>query len=63
MNEYLTREIWKMRKNIKTRPGTPVVSLLHVENKTYQLLFMSCGCENACTFAIMALTTTSLWKW
>ena len=39
-----------MRKNIKTRPGTPVVSLLHVENKTYQLLFMSCGCENACTF-------------
>ena len=50
MNEYLTREIWKMRKNIKTRPGTPVVSLLHVENKTYQLLFMSCGCENACTF-------------
>ena len=50
MNEYLTREIWKMRKNIKTRPGTPVVSLLNVENKTYQLLFMSCGCENACTF-------------
>ena len=54
MNEYLTREIWKMRKNIKTRPGTPVVSLLHVENKTYQLLFMSCGCENACTFCFVA---------
>lgn len=50
MNEYLTREIWKMRKNIKTEAGTPVVSLARVENKTYQLLFMSCGCENACTF-------------
>ena len=50
MNEYLTREIWKMRKNIKTAPGTPVVSLVRVENKTYQLLFISCGCENACTF-------------
>ena len=50
MNEYLTREIWKMRKNIKTEVGTPVVSLVRVENKTYQLLFMSCGCENACTF-------------
>lgn len=50
MNEYLTREIWKMRKNIKTKPGTPVVSLVRVSNKTYQLLFVSCGCENACTF-------------
>ena len=50
MNEYLTREIWKMRKNIKTEAGTPVVSLVRVESKTYQLLFMSCGCENACTF-------------
>ena len=50
MNEYLTREIWKMRKNIKTEEGTPVVSLVHVEKKTYQLLFLSCGCENACTF-------------
>ena len=50
MNEYLTREIWKMRKNIKTEAGTPAVSLVRVENKTYQLLFMSCGCENACTF-------------
>lgn len=50
MNTYLTREIWKMRKNIRTRPGTPVVSLLHVEGKTYQLLFLSCGCEKACTF-------------
>ena len=50
MNEYLTREIWKMRKNIKTEEGTPVVSLARVEGKVYQLLFMSCGCENACTF-------------
>ena len=50
MNEYLTRKIWKMRKSIKTSPGTPVVSLVQVANKTYQLLFMSCGCENACTF-------------
>ena len=50
MNEYLTREVWKMRKNIKTKAGTPVVSLVRVENKTYQLLFLSCGCENACTF-------------
>ena len=44
MNEYLTHEIWKMRKNIKTEVGTPIVSLVRVENKTYQLLFMSCGC-------------------
>jgi radical SAM enzyme (TIGR01210 family) len=50
MNEYLTREIWKMRKNIKTEYGTPIVSLVKVEKNTYQLLFMSCGCENACTF-------------
>ena len=50
MNEYLTREIWKMRKTIKTKAGTPVVSLVQVEKNTFQLLFMSCGCENACTF-------------
>lgn len=50
MNKYLTREIRKMRKNIKTEVGTPVVSLEKVEKKTYQLLFMTCGCENACTF-------------
>lgn len=50
MNEYLTRKIWEMRKNIKTEYGTPVVSLYHVAKKTYQLLFLSVGCENACTF-------------
>lgn len=50
MNEYLTNEIWKMRKNIKTVAGTPVVSLTKIEKNNYQLLFMSCGCENACTF-------------
>lgn len=50
MNEYLTREIWKMRKNIKTEVGTPVVFLKKVEKKNYQLLFTSCGCENACAF-------------
>ena len=50
MNEYLTREIWKMRKNIKTDVGIPVVALVGIANKTYQLLFMSCGCEKACTF-------------
>lgn len=50
MNEYLTNEIWKMRKKITTEAGTPVVSLVRIEKKTYQLLFMSCGCENACTF-------------
>ena len=44
MNEYLTREIWKMRKNIKTDVGIPVVALVGIANKTYQLLFMSCGC-------------------
>ena len=49
MNEYLTREIKKMRKNIITEVGTPLVSLVRVEKNTYQLLFMSCGCENACT--------------
>lgn len=50
MNEYLTHKIWEMRKNIKTEYGTPIVSLVKVENKTYQLLLLSCGCENACTF-------------
>ena len=50
MNKYLTREIWKMRKNIKTTPGVPAVSLQRIENKVYQLLFLSCGCEYACTF-------------
>ena len=50
MNEYLTREIWKMRRNIRTEKGTPTVSLVNVEGKIYQLLFLSCGCENACTF-------------
>lgn len=50
MNEYLTHEIWKMRKNIEILPGTLLVSLNKVANKNYQLLFASCGCENACTF-------------
>lgn len=50
MNNYLTHEIWKMRSTIRTVPGTPVVSLNKVEKNTYQLLFTSCGCENACTF-------------
>lgn len=50
MNKYLTQQIWKMRKNIETAENTPVVSLERVENRVYQLLFLSCGCENACTF-------------
>ena len=50
MNEYLTREIWKMRKNIKPEVQIPVISLNKIEGKVYQLLFSSCGCENACTF-------------
>lgn len=49
MNKYWTREIWKMRK-IGAINGTPYVSLFHVNNHNYQLLFASCGCENACTF-------------
>lgn len=50
MNEYLTRKVLEMRRNITTNAGTPVVSLVRVENKTYQLLFLSCGCSNSCTF-------------
>lgn len=50
MNEFLTRQIWDMRKGIKTTPGTPVVALTKVENRNYQLLFMSCGCDKACTY-------------
>lgn len=50
MNKYLTQKIWKMREEIKTKPGTPYVSLNHVEGGVYQLLFTSCGCNNACTF-------------
>lgn len=50
MNDFLTRQIWDMRKNIKTTVGTPVVALTKVENRNYQLLFMSCGCDKACTY-------------
>lgn len=50
MNDFLTRQIWNMRKNIKTTLGTPVVALTKVENRNYQLLFMSCGCDKACTY-------------
>ena len=50
MNSYLTKKIWEMRKNIKTLPGSPVVALIHIATKVYQLVFLSCGCENACTF-------------
>ena len=50
MNDYLTQEIWKMRKRTKTDPDTPVVSLVKVEGKTYQLLFLTCGCDRACSF-------------
>lgn len=50
MNDYLTREIWKMRKKVAKAITDPVVSLIKVENKTYQLLFLSCGCDKACTF-------------
>lgn len=50
MNDYLTREIWKMRKNIPKSITDPVVSLMQVEGKVYQLLFLSCGCDKACTF-------------
>ena len=50
MNKYLTQQIWKMRKNIRSSDDTPFVSLEKVEGGEYQLLFLSCGCENACTF-------------
>lgn len=50
MNDFLTRQIWEMRKTIKTTPGTPVVALSKVERKNYQLLFMTCGCDKACTY-------------
>lgn len=50
MNEFLTRQIWNMRRGIKTTPGTPTVALTKVENRNYQLLFMSCGCDKACTY-------------
>lgn len=50
MNEYLTQKIWKMRKNIVTSPGTPVVSLNKTRKGVYQLLFTSCGCNRACSF-------------
>ena len=50
MNKYLTHQIREMRKNIKTKEGTPVVSLVKIGKKNYQLLFTSCGCENACIF-------------
>lgn len=58
MNDYLTHEIWKMRKNIKTKPGTPLVSLVRVENRTYQLLFMSL--KMLAHFVIMVLIITFL---
>lgn len=50
MNEYLTHEIWKMRKTIVSNPNTPTVSLQKVRDGIYQLLLSTCGCDNACTF-------------
>ena len=50
MNKYLSKKIWKMRKNIKTEPGTPRVSLIKVADGVYQLLFLSRGCKNSCSF-------------
>ena len=50
MNEYLTRQIWEMRKTIVSMQNTPTVSLQKIRNGSYQLLLSTCGCENACTF-------------
>lgn len=51
MDKFLTREIWEMRKSlIGGKEGTPRVSLFHVGNHNYQLLFASRGCDKACTF-------------
>ena len=61
MNEYLTREIWKMRKNIVTTPGTPVVSLNEVKKGIFQLLFTSCGCNNAGTQSRTCNEMTGTW--
>ena len=51
MNKYLTRKIIQMRKSIgEPLEGTPHVTLAHVCGNVYQLLFLSRGCDNACTF-------------
>ena len=51
MNKYLTRKVRQLRENIgKPIEGTPRVTLVQVCGKVYQLLFLSCGCKNACTF-------------
>ena len=50
MNKYLSKKIWEMRKNIKPEPDTPLVSLMKIADGVYQLLFLSIGCRNSCTF-------------
>lgn len=51
MNEYLTRKVYEIRRSyIKNPINIPIVSLDEQVNGVYQLLFSSCGCENACTF-------------
>ena len=51
MNKYLTRKIFQMRSSIgKPVKGTPRVTLVRVCGGVFQLLFLSCGCNNACTF-------------
>ena len=51
MNKYLTQKIVQMRKSIgEPLEGTPHVTLAHVCGNVYQLLFLSRGCDNACTF-------------
>ena len=51
MNKYLTRKVRQLREKIgKPIEGTPRVILAPVWGKVYQLLFLSCGCKNSCTF-------------
>ena len=50
MNKYLTQKIKKLRESIGQAEGVPLVSLCNVCGNVYQLLFLSCGCDNACTF-------------
>jgi len=50
MNKYLTRKILEMRKQIRSETIAPYVTLVKVCGNVYQLLFLSCGCNNCCTF-------------
>lgn len=50
MNKEITKTVWKLRHEIEANPNAVPISLVHVCGNTYQLLTITVGCDNACTF-------------